>query len=221
LKEIVRPYVIIGGNISIDGKIAPKDGMGSSLSQFMSEGLVSRLHKLRSEVDAIVIGVNTVITNNPLLTVRAVKGKNPSRIVFDSKARTPLDSNIFSSDADTIVFTSKKASPDRIESIKKLGADVQICGENKVDAESALSKMQEMGLQRVLVEGGGKIRWSFLKIGAVDEIFLYMSPIVIGGSDTPTFVDGLGFENIRNCARFKLKKIEKIDGVLFLRYLAI
>ena len=219
MNEIVRPYVIIGGNMSIDGKIATKDGMDSSLSQFMSKELVSRLHKLRTEVDAIVIGVNTIITNNPLLTVRAVKGKNPSRIVFDSKARTPLDSNIFSSEADTIIFTSQKASPDRIKSIKKLGADVQICGENKVDAKSALSKMHEMGLKRILVEGGGKIRWSFLKIGAVDEIFLYLSPILIGGSNIPTFVDGLGFESIKNCARFKLKEIEKIDDVLFLRYI--
>lgn len=221
MKEIIRPYVIIGGNISIDGKIAPKDGRDSSLSQFMSKELVSRLHKLRSEVDAIVIGVNTIITNNPLLTVRAVKGKNPSRIVFDSEARTPLNSNIFSSEANTIVFTSQKASPDRIESIKKLGADVLICGDNKVDIKSALRKMQEMDLKRILVEGGGKIRWSFLKIGAVDEIFLYLSPIVIGGSDTPTFVDGLGFESIEDGARFKLKEFEKINDVLFLRYLAI
>jgi len=221
LKEIIRPYVIIGGNMSIDGKIAPKDGMGSGLSQFMSDELVSRLHKLRSEVDAIVIGINTIITNNPLLTVRAVKGRNPLRIVFDSEARTPIDSNIFSSDADTIIFASQKASPDRIESIKELGADVQICGENKVDAKSALNKMHEMGLKRVLVEGGGRIRWSFLKIGAVDEIFLFLSPIVIGGNDTPTFVDGLGFNSINNCARFKLKEFEKIDDVLFLRYLAI
>jgi 2,5-diamino-6-(ribosylamino)-4(3H)-pyrimidinone 5'-phosphate reductase len=221
LKEIIRPYVIIGGNMSIDGKIASKDGKGSSLSQFMSKELVSRLHKLRSEVDAIVIGVNTIITNNPLLTVRVVKGKNPSRIVFDSGARTPLNSKIFSSDANTIVFTSQKASPDRIESIKKLGADVLICGDNKVDIKSALKKMYEMGLRRILVEGGGEIRWNFLKIGAVDEIFLYLSPIVIGGSDTPTFADGLGFECIEDSARFKLKEFEKIDDVLFLRYLAI
>ncbi|MCW4032310.1 MAG: 2,5-diamino-6-(ribosylamino)-4(3H)-pyrimidinone 5'-phosphate reductase [Candidatus Bathyarchaeota archaeon] len=221
MKEIVRPYVIIGGNMSIDGKIAPKDGGGSSLSQFMNNELVSRLHKLRSEVDAIVIGVNTIITNNPLLTVRAVKGKNPSRIVFDSEARTPLNSNIFSSEAKTIVFTSQKASPDRIESIKKLGADVLICGDSKVDIKSALGKIHEMGLKRILVEGGGKIRWSFFKIGAVDEIFLYLSPIVIGGSDTPTFADGLGFESFEDGTRFKLKEFEKIDDVLFLRYLAI
>jgi 2,5-diamino-6-hydroxy-4-(5-phosphoribosylamino)pyrimidine 1'-reductase len=207
--------------MSIDGKITPKDGWGSSLSQFMNKELVSRLHKLRSEVDAIVIGVNTIITNNPLLTVRAVKGKNPSRIVFDSEARTPLNSNIFSSEAKTIVFTSQKASPDRIESIKKLGADVLICGDDKVDIKSALRKIYEMDLKKILVEGGGKIRWSFFKIGAVDEIFLYLSPIVIGGSDTPTFADGSGFESFEDGTRFKLKEFEKIDDVLFLRYLAI
>ena len=205
--------------MSIDGKIAPKNRKGSELAQFMKDKLTERLHELRSKVDAIVIGVNTVLMNNPHLTVRAVKGKNPKRIVFDSKARSPLSSNIFVDDAPTILFVSKKASINRIESIEKLGVDVVLCGDDKIDTRLALKKMHEMGLKKILVEGGGRVRWSFLEIGAVDELFLFISPIIIGGSESPTLVDGIGFEHVKDGSFFKLKKFDRIDDILVLQYL--
>ncbi|MEM2882610.1 MAG: 2,5-diamino-6-(ribosylamino)-4(3H)-pyrimidinone 5'-phosphate reductase [Candidatus Bathyarchaeia archaeon] len=215
-----RPYVIIGGNMSVDGKTATVTGDGSILARRMGAELVRRLHLLRSSVDAVIVGIETIIKNNPRLTVRAVGGRNPVRIVFDSAARTPLGAHVANiEEAGTIIFVSRRAPRERVSALEAKGVNVVECGSDRVDVSRALGIISEMGLGRVLVEGGGRLRWSFFKEGLVDELFLYVTPMIIGGSNAPTLVDGEGFRDSSEAIRLKLVSFEVVDGTLVLRYL--
>ncbi len=215
-----RPYVIIGGNMSVDGKTATATGDGSILARSMGAELVRRLHLLRSSVDAVIVGIETIIKNDPQLTVRAVEGRNPTRIVLDSMARTPLGAHVTNvGEAGTVIFVSRRAPRERISALEAKGVRVVECGSDRVDLSMALGIISEMGLKKVLVEGGGRVRWSFFKEGLVDELFLYVTPLIIGGSTAPTFVDGEGFRDPREVVRLRLASFEVVDGTLVLRYL--
>ncbi|MEM2226676.1 MAG: 2,5-diamino-6-(ribosylamino)-4(3H)-pyrimidinone 5'-phosphate reductase [Candidatus Bathyarchaeia archaeon] len=214
-----RPYVIVGGNMSVDGKTATVTGDGSILARSMGAELVRRLHLLRSSVDAVIVGIETIIKNDPRLTVRAVEGRNPMRIVFDSMARTPLGAHVVDvEEAETIIFVSRSAPRERVKALEAKGVKVLECGSDRVDVSRALGIISEMGLRRVLVEGGGRMRWSFFKEGVVDELFLYVTPMIIGGSNAPTLVDGEGFMDSKEAIRLKLASFEVVDGTLVLRY---
>lgn len=215
-----RPYVIIGGNMSVDGKTATVSRDGSLLARSMGAELVRRLHLLRSSVDAVVVGIETVIRNDPRLTVRSVEGKNPVRVVLDSMAKTPLGAHVANTEeAETLIFVSRGAPRDRVVALEAKGVKVVECGLEKVDVSRALQIMFEMGLRRVLVEGGGSVRWSFLKEGLVDEVFVYITPIIMGGANAPTLVDGEGFKDPKEAIPLKLAGFEAVDGTLVLRYL--
>lgn len=215
-----RPYVIVGGNMSVDGKTATAIGDGSILARSMGAELVRRLHLLRSSVDAVLVGIETVIKNDPHLTVRAVEGRNPTRIVLDSMARTPLGAHVTNvEEAETLIFVSRRAPRERVSALEAKGVRVVECGSDRVDLSMALAILSEMGLRRVLVEGGGRVRWSFFKEGFVDELFLYVTPIIMGGSTAPTLVDGEGFRDPKEVVRLKLASFEVVDGALVLRYL--
>jgi len=215
-----RPYVIVGGNMSVDGKTATATGDGSILARLMDAELVRRLHLLRSSVDAVIVGIETVIKNDPRLTVRDVEGRNPVRIILDSMARTPPWARLTDvKEAETIIFVSKRAPRERISALEAKGVRVIECGPDRVDISRALQTMFEMGLRRVLVEGGGRVRWSFFKERAVDEVFLYITPVILGGSSAPTFVDGEGFGEPGEVVKLRLASLEVVNGALVLRYL--
>ncbi len=209
--------VIVGGFMSVDGKIAPANRVGRTFAKFMTARHRRMLHRIRSQVDAIVVGVETVIADNPSLTVREVKGKNPIRVVLDSNARTPLHSKVLNGEATTIIAIAENAPEGRVRS---LGAKAEVLqsGESKVDIRTLLRKLKDRGVKTILVEGGGETRWSFFKEHVVDEFFVWIMPYVWGGRDSPTLVDGEGFLDPGHAVSLKLKDMRIADKLLILSF---
>lgn len=199
-------YVILNAAMSIDGKISTR----RNDSSFSSRKDWIRVHKLRSSVDGIVVGISTVLEDNPMLSVRYYsKGtKDPVRIIVDSNARIPLNSRIIrsSKNIQTIVATTPNASTRRIKELKKAGVQVLVSGKRKVNIKNLFQQLENLGLKRILVEGGGEINWSVLKIGLANELTVTISPVVVGGRDAKTLVEGEGIANITDGIKMRLSK---------------
>jgi 2,5-diamino-6-(ribosylamino)-4(3H)-pyrimidinone 5'-phosphate reductase len=195
--------------MTIDGKIATNIG-DSTIS---SKQDLRRLHRLRSSVDAIIIGISTVIVDNPRLTVRLVKrhGTTPVRIIVDSIGRIPLDSKILKSASkiNTIVAVTKRASDERIDKIKNAGAIVIVAGTKTVDLKELFFILKKMGFNKILVEGGGELNWSILQLRIVNELMVTVAPIIIGGRTATTLVEGDGYERISDGIKMELIKVSR------------
>ncbi|MCP8316208.1 MAG: 2,5-diamino-6-(ribosylamino)-4(3H)-pyrimidinone 5'-phosphate reductase [archaeon] len=214
--EASRPYVILNAAMTIDGKIATKKGD----SKISSKDDLVRVHKIRASVDAIMVGINTVLIDDPSLKVKYCEGKNPIRIVVDSKARTPITSRIISDkDAPTLIAVTKKAPIDRVNKLEEAGAKVIVCGEGeKVDLAILLKTLKDMGIKKVLVEGGGNVNWSIISQGFFDELQVTIGPFIVGGRDAITLVEGNGVEKMDESIRVKLHKVEQHGDEVVLIY---
>ena len=214
-----KPYVILSAAISIDGKISTKSG-DSKLSS--SEDFV-RLHKLRSKVDAIIVGKNTVLKDDPLLTVRHTKGKNPVRIILDSKGAIPSKSKILqtSKEIPTIIAVSKTISKSNLQKLKEFPVEVIVVGQKSVNIKSLLKKLSEKNLNLLLVEGGGMINWEFINQNLFDEMIITLSPYLIGGNDAISLIQGMGFNKISKSPHLRLKSIKRLKNHLVLNYLKV
>jgi 2,5-diamino-6-(ribosylamino)-4(3H)-pyrimidinone 5'-phosphate reductase len=205
--------------MSIDGKISTIKN-DSAISSKLD---LVRVHKLRSTVDGIMIGISTVLGDDPMLNVRysATGTKNPTRIIIDSKARIPLNSRIIESSnkIQTIIAVTHNASSRKIKEIQKKGAQVLVYGNGKVNLRNLFQQLEKMGLKKIIVEGGGEINWSVLKLGLVNELVVTISPVVIGGRDAKTLVEGKGFTNISDGIKMKLSnKIIQNENEIVLFY---
>ena len=210
---------MINAAMTIDGKIATNRG-DSTIS---SKQDLRRLHRLRSSVDAIIIGISTVIVDNPRLTVRLVKrcGTTPVRIIVDSTGRIPLDSNILKSASkiNTIVAVTSKASDKRIDKIKSAGALVIVAGTRTVDLKELFYILKKMGFNKILVEGGGELNWSVLQLGIVNELMVTVAPRIVGGRTATTLVEGDGYTKISEGIKMELIKISRQNnGEVILYY---
>jgi len=202
----MRPYVIIVSEVSVDGKLTLYRGASSKeLMSLMDMEAYRYLHEIRAKVDGIMVGCETVRTDNPSLTVRYAEGKNPVRIIPCSTANVPLDANIFSKDAPTIIVSTLRAPKERIDKIRELGAEVWIVGEDLVDFERLLPMLYERGIKSLMVEGGSSINWEFVKRGFVDEIRIIHLPVIVGGENVPTLVGGEGFKSLKNLLPLRLR----------------
>jgi 2,5-diamino-6-(ribosylamino)-4(3H)-pyrimidinone 5'-phosphate reductase len=132
--------------------------------------------------------------------------KNPTRIIIDSNARIPLNSRIIKSSKkiQTIIAVTHNASSKKVKEIENKGARVLVTGNGKVSIRKLFQKLERMGLKKILVEGGGEINWSVLKLGIINELIVTISPLVIGGRDAKTLVEGEGFANISDGIKLKL-----------------
>ncbi len=216
-KELRDVEVIVGGFMSLDGKTAPANRNGREFTQFMTPKHTKILHKIRSTVDAVIVGVDTVIADNPSLTVREVKGKNPTRIVLDSNARTPQNAKILNTqEAPTLIVVSKNAPKEKIAYLKSKNVEVIASSSEIVDLNELMGELKKQGIRKVLVEGGGKVRWSFFEKKLVDELFVWIMPTIWGGRDAPTLVEGSGFLKAEEAVQLKLKSIENVGDILVL-----
>jgi 2,5-diamino-6-(ribosylamino)-4(3H)-pyrimidinone 5'-phosphate reductase len=209
-------HVIVGGFMSTDGKIAPGNHKGREFSQYMKPQHEQILHEIRASVDAIIIGVNTVLADNPSLTVRKTKGKNPIRVILDSKAQTPITSKILNTkNASTIIAVTKDAPKNRVEKIKNKNVDI-IYSSNpkKVELKEVMTELSKRGIKRVLVEGGGETRWSFFEQKLVNELFVWIMPTIWGGRDAPTLVEGTGFLKAKDAVNLEFKSIKQVEEIL-------
>lgn len=210
--------VVVGGFMSIDGKVAPANRVGHTFTEFMTPAHQKILHKIRSAVDAVLVGVDTIIADDPSLTVRAVQGKNPLRVIIDSKARTPLHSKILhTNEAPTVIFVTSKAPLKKVKFLQSKGAEVIIAGTaEKVNLQKLMSELKSRGITRLLVEGGSTVRWSFFKENLVDEVFVWIMPYVWGGKAAPTLVDGDGFLKTEEAVALQLKSVDSVGKILIL-----
>ena len=200
-----RPYTIIVSEVTIDGKLTLRKGVSSKeIMKFMDEEATRYLHQLRAKVDGIMVGAETIRTDNPFLTVRYAEGKNPTRIVPTSMADIPEDANILEKHAPTIIVTSEKAPEEKVERLKEK-VEVIRCGEDRVDLIKMMNTLYEKGIKNLMVEGGSTLNWNLIKLGLVDEIRLIHMPFIVGGTDTPTLVGGEGFSSLDEVVKAKLR----------------
>ena len=214
--EKSRPYVILSAAITLDGKIAK----GRTKIKLSSKNDKIRVHKLRAKVDGILIGKNTLDTDNPMLNVRYVTGKNPVRILLDSRGTIKSSSKIIQSCSkiSTIIATTQLISKKNLSRLEKFPLEINKCGKSSVDVVKLLKILQKKGMKKILLEGGGTLNWSFLKRGLVDELIITITPYILGGSDSVTLVEGSGFKNLFSMNKLKLKKIQKIGNELVVYY---
>jgi len=209
-----RPYVILNAAMSLDGKIATKAGR----ARISSPEDLERMQKLRASVDGIMIGVNTVIVDNPSLRLKALgRDIQPVRIIVDSSLRTPPDARLFAFTGKVIIAASKKADPGKIKDLPAK-AEVIIAGESKVDLKQLLKELRRRGLRRLLLEGGGNLNWSMLEAGLVDELTIAIAPVVIGGRDAVTLVEGEGVPSIEKAFRLDLIDTSRCGEDVLLKF---
>ena len=203
-----RPHITLSGAITLDGKLATRTG-DSKLSTKRDK---IRVYKLRSKVDAIIIGKNTAKIDDPLLSIHNIKGKNPIRIILDSNGTLDTNSRIIRtcSKIPTIIAVSKKAKPINLEKLKKFPITVLVCGNDKINIKNLLKILKQKKIKNVLLEGGGITNWTFVKENLVDDIIITVTPYLVGGHISTTLVDGTGFSKIIGSTRLKLKNIRKV-----------
>lgn len=210
-----RPHITLCAAISIDGKLATRTG-DSKLSSIRD---MRRVHKLRSCTDAILVGQKTVRADDPLLTVRHVRGKNPTRIIISSRGTIPPRSKLLQSakKIPTIIACSKLTTKKTQKKLQDFGAQVIICGNRSVNLKSLLRLLYKKNITSILLEGGGYTNWQFIKNNLVDEIIVTITPYVVGGKYSVTLIDGMGFAKTSS-VRFKLQKAHRLEHEITLHY---
>jgi 2,5-diamino-6-(ribosylamino)-4(3H)-pyrimidinone 5'-phosphate reductase len=213
--SMVRPYVILNAAMSLDGKIATVTGD----SKISCEEDLDRIHMLRASVDAVMVGLGTVLADNPSLTVRRASGENPVRVVVDSLGKIPLNSRVLGASARTIIAVTTKAPKRNVEGLLRKGVQVIAVGEEEVDLKKLLGKLHGLGVQRLLLEGGSTLNWGMLRRGLVDEVKVAVAPHILGGEEARTLVGGRGFSKISKSISLKLVSFDWVGEDLLLTYL--
>jgi 2,5-diamino-6-(ribosylamino)-4(3H)-pyrimidinone 5'-phosphate reductase len=218
----MRPHVTVNVAMSADGKISTFQRRQVRISG--KEDFL-RVDLMKAQSDAILVGIGTVLSDNPSLTVkdpqlredrkRSGKDPDPVRIIVDSGARTPPDADILhKGEGRRVIAVSTRAPRERIHTLEQYATVIQT-GERMVDLGELLKVLGGIGVQRVLVEGGGNLIWSFFENGLVDELYCYIGNIVIGGRDAPTPAEGGGFAMEGSFVQLTLREMVRVgDGVL-------
>lgn len=211
-----RPYVILSAAASLDGKIATKSGD----SRFSSTKDKARVYRLRATVDAILVGKNTVKRDDPILTVHQVKGKNPIRIILDSRATISTKSRIIKTcnKIPTIIAVSKKVSSKNLEKLQKFPLKIIVSGNNIVNIKKLLKTLWKLKIKKILVEGGGTVNWEFVNQNLFDEIIVTITPFLVGSKDAVSIIEGKGFAKITKSRKLKLEKILHLKNEVVLYY---
>jgi diaminohydroxyphosphoribosylaminopyrimidine deaminase/5-amino-6-(5-phosphoribosylamino)uracil reductase len=193
-----RPFVVLKTAMSLDGKIATASGRSRWITSEDSRRMV---HQIRDEVDAIMVGIGTVLRDDPSLTTRLPdgRGQDPVRIILDSQARIPLSSKVLNLDspARTIVAVTSQASEEKVAQLKQY-AEVLVIPqrEGKVDLQALMEKLGQMEVMSLLLEGGAEVNASALKAGIIDRVMVFIAPKLIGGSGSPGPIGGAGIKDL-------------------------
>lgn len=213
----------IFSQISIDGKLTLGAGQSSKpLFTLFDNNDIEYIHKFRGNVDGIMVGKNTITTDNPYLTNRYENDKNPIRIIPTRNMDISLDSNVLTDDGKTIIVTTERGkNEEKMEILhKRTNKECLICGEDEVDFVQLYQQLEEkFGITSLMVEGGGYLNWHVFNQGLVDEIILMQLPIIIGGSSNITLVDGDGYTEMDYIKKFKVAEVQPRDNYTLLRYL--
>lgn len=201
------PFVVLKTAMSLDGKIATASGE----SQWITcEESRLKVHELRNELSGIMVGVNTVIKDNPSLTCRIENGRNPRVIVVDSKLRIPTESNVVINNKNNglIIATTENCDKGKMLKLEEMGVTVlKIPAKNeRVDLKKLMIELGNIGVDGILLEGGSTLNYSALEEGIVDKVQVYIAPKIIGGEKAKTPVGGIGIDQLKD--HFKVKNIE-------------
>lgn len=181
---------------------------------------IKRMYRLRNTCDAVLVGIGTILTDNPKLTVKENYIKHPRqplRIVLDSTGRTPEDALVLNTAAKTLIITGKGTK----KTYNKSHIEVVTCKQDRngfIDINSALEFLYRKGIRTLLVEGGGTILWNFLKNKVVDDLYIYMKPCIIGGKQTPTVANGEGIKREQECIPLTIVQVKRLGPGLLIHY---
>jgi diaminohydroxyphosphoribosylaminopyrimidine deaminase/5-amino-6-(5-phosphoribosylamino)uracil reductase len=210
-----EPFVVLKVAATLDGKIATRNGDSKWISGEASRRLV---HKLRDQFDGVLVGIGTVLRDDPLLTTRLKGGREPYRIILDSRLKIPEEAKVFEhSPSEVILATTGSAPRDKIERLEKRGARVLIVDsrEGRVNLRSCLSKLGEIGVMSLLVEGGSQVNGSFLDQGLIDKFLLFLSPKLMGDPQAVGIFGGRGVSNLKETVAVKEIKTRRIGEDIF------
>jgi len=213
-KYIVKkePFIIVKAAATLDGKIATRDGDSKWISSETSRRWV---HRLRNEVDGIVVGIGTILKDDPLLTARIRGGRDPVRIVLDSRLRIPENARVIETEPSRVIIATTKASSQRkVERLERRGVRVLILKSRneRIDLKSFVARLGAMGFTSLMIEGGSEVNGSFLDEGLVDKLMLFVALKLIGDARAPGIFEGKGVSKIEEARPLKDVKVRRIGG---------
>jgi 2,5-diamino-6-(ribosylamino)-4(3H)-pyrimidinone 5'-phosphate reductase len=222
----MRPYVVVNIAMSADGKISTRERRQVRISGAQD---FNRVDRLKAGCDAIMVGIGTVLADDPSLTVKSEECReyrrkqgwddHPVRIVVDSAGRIPPDASILhKGEGKRVVAVSKRVDATKISLLEKK-ATVIVAGEYEVDLSALMNELGAMGIHRLMVEGGGTLIAGLIKAGLVHEIYTFISNIIIGGKDSPTFTEGEGFIQESAFPRLTLLEARRIGHGILLHWI--
>lgn len=211
------PFVALKTAMTLDGKIATATGQSQWIT---NEASRYETHRLRDVYDGILVGINTALADNPSLTTRLkeYQGRNPVRIVVDSRARLPLTAKLVADGAArTIVAVTAGAPAERVEALRSAGVEIIVAGSGAhVDMRSLMEQLGAMKITSVLVEGGGSVNFSILQAGLADRVYAFIAPKLVGGRDALTPVEGDGFQELANAVELENIQLRQLGSDVLL-----
>jgi len=224
---MTKPHVHVNVAMSADGKIDTVDRGGVQIS---SAEDIARVDRLRAEKDAILVGGRTLIEQDPRLTVKELSlrverrarglSENPAKVGVVTLAEIKTDSRFMTSGpARRLIYTTHRTRPEKLIELKEAGAEVFILGDERVDLPATLESLAGLGVRSVLIEGGGTIIAEFLRQRLVDEMTIYLAPMLLGGADAPSLADGPGF-SLSQAPHLDLVSVRQFDedGGILIHY---
>jgi 2,5-diamino-6-(ribosylamino)-4(3H)-pyrimidinone 5'-phosphate reductase len=217
-------YVVANAAVSVDGKLSTRERRQVAIS---GPADFDRVDRLRAAADAVLVGVGTILADDPSLTLneedrqvgRLQNGRpaNPARALLDSRARTPTDARVLDDEATTHLVVDEDTDEERTRALEAAGATVHrvAAPDGRVDVTAALDALETAGVDRLFVEGGGEVFFSLFDADLVDEFTVFVGSTVIGGRDAPTLIDGEGFLSPSDLT---LVDVEQVDDGVVLSY---
>ncbi len=213
------PFLAVKMAMTLDGKIATKNGKSRWITGPKARQFV---HRLRSSVDGIVVGINTLLKDDPLLNVRlgGENNKNPARIIVDSTGALPLESRVVKSATDikTILVTTELAPDNKLKSLKSTGVETIVlpAKDGHVDLQAMMRVLGEREISFLVAEGGGILNYSFLSENLIDKIYFFIAPLLIGGKDAPTPLEGEGVAELVDAWKVENIEMKQLDQDLLI-----
>jgi len=222
---MMRPYVTVNFAMSADGKISTFERRQVRIS---GRGDRERVDRMKAGSDAVMVGIGTVLADDPSLTVKSPelvqqridRGQDPHpiRVVVDSHARTPLNAEILhKGEGRRVVAVSLGAPMERVDAIERYATVVR-AGASEVDLALLMQELHTMGVRRLMVEGGGTLIWSLFQRDLVDEMYSFVGNVIIGGRDAPTPAEGAGFSSESAFPRLNLESLQRLDGGVLIHW---
>ena len=211
-----RPYVIVNCAMSADGKIASPSGKQLRISD---DEDIKRMYNLRNSCDAVLVGVNTILSDNSRLTVKEeyVKSpKNPIRVILDTHCRTPVNALAVDDKAKTLIIVNGLCSKNYVDNVEVIQCEVDSDG--FIDLGKMLELLYNYGIKKLMVEGGSTVIWNFLKQGLVDDLFVYIGPLIVGGKYTPSMADGEGISSEDDVINLEIVEVSKTNEGILVHY---